>query len=415
MNAASEERLFREEALRRRDGRLQGDVHLAVPLSWRLIGFSLFAIVGSAFAFLALASFERVETVRGVVALDKGTAAVMSLRPGVVAQVHVREGEAVAAGTPLMRIRVEEDMPTGSSAAARTLVALREQDARLEAQQGALLQAGGADQARISEEMRGIERELASLRSQIESQQRLVDVAAQELADVRGVAERGFISRRDVNAREGALLTRRQQLAQLQQALAARAADHAEGRRARLQAAASAQAQALGLQSSRSALTQQAAQADASRGYLLTAPVAGTVTALVARPGQPAAADRPLAVIVPRGAAPYVELHVPTSAAGFLERGQAVRLAIDAFPYQRFGTIEATIEHVSAVTVPNHDAQGNVVPTYLVAARLSRPFVMASGRPQRVLPGMTLTARIVTDRRTLLQWLFEPLFTAGAT
>ena len=54
-----------------------------------------------------------------------------------------------------------------------------------------------------------------------------------------------------------------------------------------------------------------------------------------------------------------------------------------------------------------------MVPVYLVTAELAEPFVRAFGRRQPLLPGMTLSARIVAERQSLLHWLFEPLFAVG--
>ena len=63
--------------------------------------------------------------------------------------------------------------------------------------------------------------------------------------------------------------------------------------------------------------------------------------------------------------------------------------------------------------MPRQAADGNTVPVYLVTAELDEPFVTAFGRRQPLLPGMTLSARIVTERQSLLQWLFQPLFAVG--
>jgi membrane fusion protein len=45
-----------------------------------------------------------------------------------------------------------------------------------------------------------------------------------------------------------------------------------------------------------------------------------------------------------------------------------------------------------------------------VTVKLAQSWVMAFGRRQPLVPGMTLTARIITERQNLFQWLFEPLF-----
>jgi membrane fusion protein len=41
---------------------------------------------------------------------------------------------------------------------------------------------------------------------------------------------------------------------------------------------------------------------------------------------------------------------------------------------------------------------------------LDRAAVSAFGRDEPLVSGMTLSARIVTEKQSLLEWLFEPLF-----
>jgi len=410
MNAEPRQSLFRKEVLEHRGERLHGDVHLAVPLSWQLIGYLLLAALAVALIFLATASYSRVETVAGAIVLDKGVAPIVPSRPGVVTNLSVREGQRVAAGDPLVRIRAEEDLADGATMPAQVMEALAEQDRRLASQSVLTMEAASAEQARLGAAIAGFAREIESLDAQIAAQRRLVEVADREYRSVQDVAGRGFISRRELEGREAALLARRQQLAQLEQARAAKDADLASARRAIAQTGASAQAQAAGVLSTRAELAQQRAQAQAAKGYTLTSPVAGTVTAVTARPGQPASPQQALMVVLPRDGRPRAELYVPTGAAGFLEVGQDVRLAVDAFPYQRFGTVAARIIEISGTAMPRALADGATVPVYLVTAELPDASVMAFGRRQPLLPGMTLTARIVTEERSLIEWLFEPLF-----
>jgi membrane fusion protein len=199
----------------------------------------------------------------------------------------------------------------------------------------------------------------------------------------------------------------------LEQTRSAKRAEAAQAARAMAQAEATSRAQAEGARSNRAQLAQRLAEVETRQGYVLTAPVDGIVTAVTASLGQPADAHEPLMVIMPAGAVPRAELYVPTSAAGFLAVGQPVRLAVDAFPYQSFGTVEARIVEIASVPVPHAGPDGRPVPVYLVTAELARPWVMAFGRRQPLLPGMALTARIVTEKQSLLQWLFEPLFAVG--
>jgi len=403
-------KLFREEVLQRRANRLHGEVRIDIPVSWQLIGFTFLAALAVTLIFLFSADYSRVETVSGAIVLDQGVASIMPGRSGTIASLDAREGQKVAKGAPLAQIRSEEDAASGRTAPRRIIEALEQQDGSLAAQSALTMNAAGEEQSRGAALIGGLGNEIRSLDAQIASQQRLVEVAGNEYREVQGVAGKGFISRRDLEAREAALIARRQQLSQLEQARSAKTADMAQARRAMAQTGASAQAQAAAVSSSRAQLAQRLAEVETGRGYTLTSPIAGTVTAVTARLGQPINPQQPLMIVMPDNSVPRAELYVSTAAAGFLEVGQDVRLAVDAFPFQRFGTVAARIVQISSVAVAKATAEGGAVPVYLVTAELSEPFVTAFGRKQPLLPGMTLTARIVTEKQSLFEWLFEPLF-----
>lgn len=409
MSETGQAPLFRAEVTQRKKERLHGNVNLALPVSWQIIGTLLIGAIIIAIAFLASASYSRVEQVSGIVSLDTGVASIVPSRAGRVFELLVAEGDTVHAGDPLVRVRAEEDLITGDTAPERMHQALNDQDERLAMQSKLLARSSAEERARVAALVSGYSGEIASLDGQIADQERLVASAQAEYTAIGEVAANGFISRRDLEAREANLISRKQQLAQLDQARTAKRAALAEAKRSAAQSDATVQAQIAGTESSRAALTQQLAEVDLARGYTLTAPVTGVVTALVARLGQPAVVDQPLLMIVPHGARTRVELYVPTSAAGFLSEGQEVRLSVDAFPYERFGTINGRITSVSKAAITRNGSNGPI-PAYLVEVGVPRPWVNAFGRRQALLPGMTLAARIVTDRQSLLRWLFEPIF-----
>ncbi len=381
-------------------------------MSWQAIGFLLLIALAATIAFLISASYARIETVPGSVALDTGVATVMPSRSGIIAALAVREGQRVKAGDTLVRIKSEEDMIDGDTAPARIRKALGEQDERLAAQGGLLAAAAAAEQARVREQIAGLSAEIESLDNQITDQSRLVEVAKADYERAQRVAANGFISRRDMEGREATILSRRQQLAQLQQIRTAKSASIGEARRVAAQSGAMAQAQIAGAQSDRATLVQRMAESDMSRGYAIKSPVDGIVTAMTARLGQPVTAQQQLMMIVPANARARVELYVPTAAAGFVRPGQDVRVAVDAFPYQQFGTMRAKLTEVSAAAIMRQGPTGPL-PVYLVTADLPEPWIKAFGRRQPLAPGMTLTARIITEERSLLKWLFQPIFAVG--
>lgn len=402
--------LFRNEVLQRRRDRLHGDVILAVPISWQIIGYLLLGMLVAALAFLTSASYARVENVEGSIVLDRGIASVVPTRPGVVEVLDAHEGQQVEAGAKLAQIRSEESLSGGSTAPRRVMDALEQQDRMLVGQSAMLMTAAEAERARLVEQIKGLSQEIVSVDNQIAHQRRLIEVAEIEFRSIAGVVQRGFVSQRDMRAREEALIARRQQLSQLEQSRGAKASQLGEAQRGIAQAAASAKAQSAGVASSRSELAQRLADVEGVRGYTLTSPIRGTVTAVTARIGQPVSAQSAVMIVVPNDATPRAELNIPTSAIGFLAIGQEVRLAVDAFPFQRYGTVAATISEISSVAVPKVASDGRTIAVYLLTARLDQPWVLAFGRRQPLLPGMALSARIITEKQSLFRWLFEPLF-----
>jgi len=328
----------------------------------------------------------------------------------VVESIEVKDGQSVSTGTQLVRIRATDVLSNGEGAQTNLLSAIRAQDGGLALQARQLGLAAAAEQSRQAAAISGLSREIAGINEQLVVESQLVATAKSELDRAQEVAKNGFISRRDLQTREETWLSRRQQVSQLEANRASKASAIAEAQRAAVQIGASANAQVAGLSASRSELSQRSISTDVAQAFVVSAPVAGLVTALTARVGQTVSPQAPLMVIVPKGATLTAELEIPSTAIGFLAVGQEVRLAVDAFPYQRFGTVKARIANVSRSAVGRVDAKGATVPMYLVTAAIADPSVMAFDRRQPLLPGMALNARIVTQKQTLIEWLFEPLF-----
>jgi multidrug efflux pump subunit AcrA (membrane-fusion protein) len=171
---------------------------------------------------------------------------------------------------------------------------------------------------------------------------------------------------------------------------------------------------------------QTLAWADASRlggvvsattsGTLITSPVTGKVLTAGAQNGMVTNADTTLFLIAPEDGKLIARMLVPSRAVGFLKENQDIRLAVDAFPYQRFGTLSARIRRISGSTILPDQAE---VPfafqeaSYLVDGELQSASISAYGNSVRIENGMQFSADIVIDRRTLLEWLLDPLYAAG--
>ena len=406
-------KLFRDEVTNVRREKLAGDAALAVPISWQIIGYLFLVILVVGTVFLATSNYSRIETASGAIALDKGVSEIFPANTGTIAEIFVSDGERVEAGDILAQIRTEQDSRKDVTAAGEVARALASQDASLAFQIEASNAAASAQLNQVSAQEAGLRQEITQIRSQIEMQRSLIDSAQADLDRAVEVAERGFISARDLQVREEALISRHQVLSQLNQSLATKQAALEETRRTASQIVAQSRANEASLSAARALVGQQAASTSGSRSYAIRAPISGTVSALFGRTGQVANSQQPLMSIIPEGAELQAELLVPSSAIGFVEIGQEVRLAIDTFAYQRFGTVKGTIITVAESAVSRPEANGGTMSVYPVRIALDVNSVSAFGRNERLTSGMTLSAQIVTARQTLLEWLFEPLYAVG--
>ncbi len=405
--------LFRPEVMEHRADRLHGDVSLAIPFGWQAIGYLMLSMLVVTLVFLAFGSYARVETVSGQIVPDKGIVVSVPTRPGILSELLVKEGQEVQQDSVLANIIVGETQASGQSAPSKIAGSLENQDSRLLDQSVALNLASLAERSRLAAQMSGLQNELRNIAEQITVQQSLVTSARKELDQAQEVAARGFISRRDMLLREEQLAVRTQQLSQLEQSRASKLALLEEGHRSVQQATAQASAQSATLNASREELARQQVDVSSSSGYSLAAPTSGTVTAITAKIGQAVGPNAPLLSIIPKGSKLRAELPIPASMIGFASVGQDVKLAIDAFPYQQYGTIKARMSQLPTAPIFSRDEKGNAQPVYIAVVQIDEPFVMAFGKKQELLSGMTLSARITTRKQSLLEWLFEPLYAVG--
>lgn len=402
--------LFRSEVFEHRKDKLHGNVHMALPISWQIIGVLLFTAVFVALTFLSLASYSRIETVSGIITPTGGISQITSARTGVIKDIKIIDGQDVETGTALIEINADQRLADGNASNALILDSLATQESGLQQQKRQVSAAMQAEQAQLSARINGLNAEIVGINEQIAVQQGLVVSAKEQLDQARVVAERGFISKRDILTREETYLSRQQQLSGLRQTLARQQAAAREANLAITQARANAGAQISSLNSQKSDITQRMVNTQASSAYQLSAPIDGKVTALTARVGQPVSTGQPLMAIIPTGSKLVAELYVPSAATGFIEVGQSVGLAVDAYPYQRFGTVKARIKSIASAPITQPGPNGATIAVFLVTAELDETSISAYGENKPLSTGMSLTANIVTEEQSLIKWLFEPLF-----
>jgi hypothetical protein len=87
--------LFRPEVAEARAQRVFGEIVLTQPTRTRLLVALICAVTALLAAWVALGSYTRTEVARGFIVTDAASAKVVALRPGIVTELLVRDGDVV--------------------------------------------------------------------------------------------------------------------------------------------------------------------------------------------------------------------------------------------------------------------------------------------------------------------------------
>lgn len=409
------QQLFRQEALAHQDERLWGGCLALNPvglsvLTWLFLALALFGGV-----FLVTGNYQRKAVVTGVLVSNRGNIQVRAPAAGMVEEVTAGTGEWVGQGDYLLRLRAGTTKLDGADVTGRLLAENRRQESVLRQ----LLRDREAEypirRAGLAAEQQGMRLRKRRLESLIASEDAVYDLLAaqysrQETLHARSLAPASDLdrARMELLKQEVLVAQARMELAEMLQAL-----DRSE-REARLLALE--HARTLGeLERSLSEIRKQDVRLRAEQAVELSAPVTGTVAVLLVKPGETVVAGQPLLNLVPVGSMLEAELHVPSRAMGFLREGLPVNLRLDAFPYQKFGMHAATVREIASTPIlPADSGQGGAAePYFRVEATLAHQVLNAYGNPHSLRPGMRFRADVVLERRSLLEWLLEPLFIQG--
>jgi HlyD family secretion protein len=161
----------------------------------------------------------------------------------------------------------------------------------------------------------------------------------------------------------------------------------------------------------RSALRISYEDIDEENYLRILAPVSGVVTSVmnVSNVGGQVEEKTPVATIAPKGARKILEVEINERDRAFLRVGMAVRIKVNAFPYQRYGVMTGELERISPVSQVNQDTKQI---TYKARIRLDRDHFAINGVDTPLRYGMAAKAEIVVDSRRLIELAIDPLKSA---
>jgi membrane fusion protein, hemolysin D len=142
----------------------------------------------------------------------------------------------------------------------------------------------------------------------------------------------------------------------------------------------------------------------------IVAPVDGIVLEVADRSvGSVLREAETLITLVPDGADLYVEANVPSRDVSYVKVGDVVRVKLEAYPFQRFGTVNGTLDVISADSVPlkQGDAQSELI--YRVQVRISDNLRDLALRGIHVRPGLVASAEIKSGKRSVASYILNPI------
>jgi membrane fusion protein len=408
--------LFRQEAIDFLHQRHSwGEVVSLQPISSAILSWTLAGLVAFILVFISIAQYARKETVTGYLTPTFGTAKIFVPQQGFVKEVHVKEGQEVAEGDPLLTVVTSQITANGDDVNATVLAVLTQQRDVVERQIAAEERRTASEHDRLASTIKGVEGETAQLEDQRNIQNERLQLSESFVSTGATLVAKGALPAVELKRREQAALEQRQNLASLDQQITARRTQLTDARHTLEQLPTVAAERVRVLRGDLSWIEQRIAEVDGRRAYIIKAPTSGRVSTLQATVGQIADPKHMQLEIIPLDSTLQAQLFFPTRAFGFVRPGQQVRILYDAFPYQKFGTYRASVTKVSQTILTGNDATGPITlkePAYRVTVAPERPDIDAYGLKMPLQPGMLLKADVILEQRSLMRWLLDPVFSA---
>lgn len=409
--------VFRSEALEYHSDTEYGDVVIPASLSMTACAVATLFIFICVVLFVYYGSYTRKAHLTGIVMPSSGLVKITPQYAGYITQLTVSEGQHVIAGEPLYHINGEHFNEQGAGTLAAMNLSLRTQYAMLSSQETLELRDNQQQQAAIKQRIASLQLQVKSAEQRLQMAERQVGLTTSVMGSYKKLAGTHYVSDIEYQQKQIEVSTAQQNVEDQRQGLLQL--------RTAIEAAKDDLNHLIILGGSRKAeldrqlqeIRQQQEELAGQENITLTAPVSGTVAAVLVRQGQSVRALEPVMTVVPDNASLQIELYAASQNAGFIRPGQRVALRFAAFPYQKFGVQYGTIREISRTTLTPSDLL-SVSPVtwkenegrYRVIVRPENPFILAYGKKEPLRPGMTLEGDVNLDTRPLWEWLTEPLW-----
>lgn len=111
--------------------------------------------------------------------------------------------------------------------------------------------------------------------------------------------------------------------------------------------------------------------------------------------------------LVPTGEALIVEAKIMPQDISRIRLDDAVRIRLSAYNSAKYGSVDGRVMRISPDAVV--DQQRNGASYYLVDVAIEGDLILDSGEKVTFIPGMTATVDVLSGKRTVLEYLWQPV------
>lgn len=408
----------------------------------RTVGYVTVGLFGLLLAWATFGKLDIIAGAEGRLVPRNYSRVLQPAEAGIVREVLVRDGEEVKAGQVLMRMdatTASADMGMLKADAALKALGLRRIDAELRGQPLLIdvrdppelaVQVLAQYRARrqsyldaLAQEQATLERaqhDLIAARQQLAKLQATVPLYQRSANSYEKLVKEGFVSELGANDKLRERIEKEQELKTQEANMGSMTSAVEQSRKKLAQIKSGYESQLLNerveLQSQQQRTDGELQKQAYKSGLLaLKATEAGTVKDMaIYSPGavvQPGAA---LLNLVPKNEPLYAEVAIRNEDVGFVAPGQSVKVKLQAYPFQKYGMLEGTVELISADSSANDPqkatAMGQSPQSYKALVKLASQELRASnGEVLKLTPGMVAQAEIHQGQRTVLEYLLSPV------
>jgi hemolysin D len=405
-------------------------------LAWGLIALFVLALL-----WACIGQIDIVAVAPGRIIVSDRTKVIQPLEASVVKAVLVKDGDKVQAGQVLVELdptmatadmaSVQEQLKAAISEEQRTQALLQllskqkplaqvlqdmNSDPATKAQLQSEWQDISAKLAKLDSEAYLRQAEIGTVKASIAKLEATIPMAQSREADYRALVDKGFISSHATQDKTRERIEMERDLATQKARLAEAMANAAETEQTKSAFRAETQRQ-LNDRHAEAATKHSQLNADRSKAdqrekqTQLRAPVSGVIQQLAIHSvGGVVTSAQPLMVVVPDSPTVTAEVSIANQDIGFVNQGQTAEVKLETFSFTKYGTVNATVDNVTADAVTD-EKKGSYYPATLTLAQKD---MLIDGKRVPLSPGMNVTAEIKTGKRRIIEFLLSPVQRAGS-